>query len=67
MYICIRNHGSVIGLGDTPEAAAAMADAIEAEQAERARKLEQAQKARTTPAVRRRLNWKTMRYEAVTE
>lgn len=60
MYVCIRNRG-IVGYGDTPKAAEAMADAAEAEQRRCAEKIER-------PVIRRwRLNVKTMRYEAIAE
>lgn len=58
MYVCIRSCG-VVGYGDTPQSAEAMADAAEAEQRRYAGKREH-------PVRRWRLNVKTMQYEIVT-
>lgn len=59
MHVCIRRHG-IIGYGDTPKSAEAMADEAEAEQRRCSEKKAQ-------PVMRWRLNVKTMRYEAVAE
>lgn len=57
MHVCIRSRG-IVGYGDTPQAAEAMADAAEAEQRRCAEKKAQ-------PVRRWRLNVKTMQYEIV--
>lgn len=64
MYICVRNHGVIVGRGDTPEAAAEMADIIEAEHAEQAK---HTQKENPVSRLRWRFNFETWKVEVVTE